>query len=142
MRKRAELFAHVHHTHRQDNLPEIGTKIADKANRAGVAERFADPAVPKSIEVDLALLTSYDQLLVAVEPSLVKAATHHDATTLYRLQTVPGIGTLLSLMRLDAMHAIDRLPTGQDVVSSCRLGKCAQASAGTRVGTSGTKIGN
>jgi hypothetical protein len=38
-------------------LPEIGKKIAYKANRDGVAERFAAPAVPKSIEVDLALIT-------------------------------------------------------------------------------------
>ena len=42
--------------------PAIGTKIAYKANREGVAERFADPAVHKSIAVDLALITSYDEL--------------------------------------------------------------------------------
>src|SRR5919108_876793 len=38
MRKRAELLAHVHNTKSQYNLPEIGKKIAYKANRAGVAE--------------------------------------------------------------------------------------------------------
>jgi hypothetical protein len=37
-------------------VPEIGTKIAYKAHRAGVAERFADPAVHKSLEGDLALI--------------------------------------------------------------------------------------
>jgi hypothetical protein len=83
MRKRAELLAPVHHTTSQYNLPEIGQKIAYKANRDGVAERFADPAVPKSIEVDLALITSYDQLLGDVELASVKAAKHHDANTLY-----------------------------------------------------------
>jgi hypothetical protein len=57
MRKRADLLAHVQNTHSQYNLPEIGKKIAYKANRAGVAERFDDPAVPKTLEVDLALLT-------------------------------------------------------------------------------------
>ena len=56
MRTRAELLTHVQQTHSQDNLPESGTKIASKTHRAGVAEQFADPAVPKSIEVDLALL--------------------------------------------------------------------------------------
>src|SRR6266446_8877958 len=44
-RTRGELLAHVHHTNSQDNLPAIGKKIASKANRDGVAERFADPAV-------------------------------------------------------------------------------------------------
>jgi hypothetical protein len=50
MRKRSELLAPVQHTNSQDTLPESGKKIAYKANRDGVAERFADPAVHKSIE--------------------------------------------------------------------------------------------
>jgi hypothetical protein len=63
MRKRSELLAHVQHTTSQYNLPEIGKNIAYKANRDGVAERFADPAVQKTSEVDLALITDDDQLL-------------------------------------------------------------------------------
>jgi transposase len=43
---------------------------------------------------------------------------------------------------LYAMQDIARFPRGQDFVSSCRLGKGAQASAGTRYGTSGAKIGH
>src|SRR5262249_15099561 len=42
MRKRSELLAHVQNTNSQYNLPEIGKKIAYKANRQGVAERFSD----------------------------------------------------------------------------------------------------
>jgi len=60
-RKRAELLAHIQHTNRQYNLPEIGKKIASKANRDGVAARLLDPAVQKSVEVDLALIDFYDQ---------------------------------------------------------------------------------
>src|SRR5438094_6676320 len=86
-RKRAELLAHVQNTNSQYNLPEIGKKIAYKANRDGFADRFADPAVQKSIEVDLVLITYYDQLLNDVELSIVQAAKHHDAHTLYLLQT-------------------------------------------------------
>ncbi len=142
MRKRAELLAHVQNTNSQYNLPEIGKKIAYKANREGVAERFADPAVQKSIEVDLALSTYYDQLLGDVELAIVKAAKHHDANTLYLLQTVPGIGKILSLVLLYEIHDIDRFPTVQDFVSYCRLVKCAKESAGKRLGTSGKKIGN
>src|SRR5262244_2948423 len=92
MRNRAELLAHIHNTNSQYNLPEIGKKIAYKANRDGVAERCADPAVPKSIEVDLALSTYDDQLLGDVALALVKAAKHHDANAFYRLRSVPGIG--------------------------------------------------
>jgi transposase len=45
MRQRVELLAHIHNTTSPYNLPDIGTKLADKANRDGVAERFPDPAV-------------------------------------------------------------------------------------------------
>jgi transposase len=140
--KRAELLAHVQNTNSQYNLPAIGKKIAYKANRDGVAERFADPAVQKSIEVDLALITYYDELLRDVELTLVNTAKHHDANTLYLLQTVPGIGKILSLVLLYEIHDIDRFPRVQDFVSYCRLVKCAKESAGKRLGTSGTKIGN
>ena len=56
MRTRAELLAQVQNTNSQYTLPEIGKNIAYTANRAGVAERFEDPAVHKTIEVDLALI--------------------------------------------------------------------------------------
>lgn len=60
-RKRGERLAHIHNTNRQDNVPEIGKKIASHTHRDGVAERFPDPAVPKSGAVDLALIDCSDQ---------------------------------------------------------------------------------
>jgi hypothetical protein len=63
MRKRAELLAHIQNTNSQYNLSEIGKTLAYKANRDSVAERFPDPAVQKSIEVDLTLIDTYDRLL-------------------------------------------------------------------------------
>jgi transposase len=142
MRKRAELLTHVQQTNSQYNLPEIGKKIAYKGNRDGIAERFPDPAVQKSIEVDLALMGYYDELLRDLELSIVQTAKQHDANTLYLLQTVPGIGKILSLVLLYEIHDIARFPRVQDFVSYCRLVKCAKESAGKRYGTSGTKIGN
>jgi transposase len=141
-RKRAELLAHIQNTNSQYNLPEIGKKLAYKANRDGVVERFSDPAVQKSVEVDLALIGYYDQLLSDVELTIVQTAKQHDAHTLYRLQSVPGIGKILSLVLLYEIHDIRRFPRVQDFVSYCRLVKCAQESAGKRYGTSGAKIGN
>ena len=94
MRKRAELLTHIQQTNSQYNLPEIGQKIADKANRDGVAERFPDPAVQQSIAVDLALLGHYDQLLRDVELSILKTAKQHNAQTRYLLRTVPGMGEI------------------------------------------------
>lgn len=141
-RKRAELLTHIQNTNSQYNLPEIGKKLAYKANRTGVAERFPDPAVQKSMEVDLALIGYYDQLLSDIELTIVKAAKQHDAQSLYLLQTVPGIGKILSLVLLYEIHDIERFPRVQDFVSYCRLVKCAKESAGKRYGSAGTKIGN
>jgi transposase len=142
MRKRSELLAHVQQTNSQYNLPEIGKNIAYKANRHGVAERFTDPAVQKSIEVDLALLTSYDELLTELELSIVNSAKQHDANTFYRLRSIPGVGKILALVMLYEIHEIRRFPSVQDFASYCRLVKCAKESAGKRYGTSGKKIGN
>src|SRR3989454_8452269 len=140
--KRGELLAPVQNTNSQYNLPALGKNIAYKANRDGVAERFADPAVQKSIEVALSLVSYYDELLRDVALTIVKTAKQHDANTLYRLQTVPGIGKILSLVLLYEIHHIDRFPPVQGFASYCRLIKCAKESNGKRSGTSGAKIGN
>jgi transposase len=142
MRKRAELLAHIQNTNSQYNLPEISKKLAYKANRDGVAERFPEPAVQKSSEVDLALIDAYDRLLTAVELSLVNTAKAHDAQTFYRLRSIPGVGTILRLVILYEIHAIHRFPRVPEFVSSCRLVTCAKESAGTRDGTAGKKMGN
>ena len=82
MRQRAELLTPVQQTNGQDHVPDIGNKIADTTNRAGVAARFAAPAVPKSLAGDLALIDSADQRLRDLEVALVTMATPHDANTL------------------------------------------------------------
>jgi transposase len=142
MRKRAELLAHIQNTNSQYNLPEIGMKLAYKANRVGVAERFLDPAVQKSIAVDLALIGHYDRLLADLELSIVQTAKEHDAQTFHRLRSIPGVGKILALVLLYEIHDIRRFPRVQEFVSYCRLVKCAKESAGKRYGTSGKKIGN
>jgi transposase len=116
-RKRGKLLPPVHNPNSQYNLPAIGKKIAYKTNRDGVAERFADPAVPQSIEVALALITYYAALLRDVELPIVTTAKHHDAQTLYLLHTVPGIGKILRLVLLYEIHPIARFPRVQDFAS-------------------------
>jgi transposase len=142
MRHRAGLLAHIQNTNSQYNLPQIGKKLAYKANREGVAERFPEPAVQKSIAVDLTLIGSYDRLLTALELDIVTTAKAHDAQTFYRLRSIPGVGKILALVLLYEIHDIRRFPRVQEFVSYCRLVKCAKESAGKRYGTSGAKIGN
>ena len=141
-RHRAEVLAHLPNTNSQYNRPEIGQKLASQANRDGGAERFPDRAVHKSLAVDLALLGDEEPRLRALELHSVTAAQPHAPPPLSRLQTVPGIGNILRLVLLYEIHDIQRFPSGQDVVSSWRLVQCAKASAGTRDGTAGAKIGH
>ncbi len=142
MRKRSELLAHVHNTNSQYNLPEICKDLRRVVNRDGIAERFHDPSVQKSIELDLNLIGFYDQQLSKVEWYILKQARIFDQHSLLLLRTVPGIGPILSLVMLYEIHTIDRFPTVQDFASYCRLIKCRKESAGKSYGTSGRKIGN
>jgi transposase len=142
VRKRAELLAHIQNTNSQYNLPEIGKRLAYKANREDVAEHFPDPSVRKTIEVDVSLINHYDQLLGEVELYITRRAKAHDVQTFARLQSVPGIGQILALVILYEIQDIARFPRVQDFVSYCRLVKCAKESGGKRLGTSGKKIGN
>ena len=64
------------------------------------------------------------------------------ANTLYRLQSVPGSGKIVSLVLLYAIHDMRRFPRVQDFASYCRLVKCAKDSVGKWSGTAGTKMGN
>jgi transposase len=132
MRKRAELLAHIQNTNSQYHLPEIGKKLAYKANRVGVAERFLDPAVQKSIEVDLALIGHDDRRLTDLELDLVQTAKAPEAQTFYRWRSIPGVGKILALVRLYDIHDIRRFPRVQAFGSYGRLVKCAQESAGKR----------
>jgi hypothetical protein len=141
MRQRAELLTHVQQPTHQDNLPEIGQKIADTAHREGVAERVPAPAVQHSIAVDLALIASYDPLRTTLERDLVQSANAHEAQTCSRLRARPGVGTILALVLLDEIPASHRFPRVQEGVSSGRLVKGAQEAAGQRDGPSGKKIG-
>jgi transposase len=116
-RKRAELLAHLHNTHRQYHLPEIGKRLANKANREDVAAHFPDPSGRKAIEVAVSLIEHYDQLLGEVERSLTRSAKTDEVQTFARLHSVPGIGRILALVILDELQDIQRFARGQDFVS-------------------------
>jgi hypothetical protein len=132
LRKRAAWLTHSQTTKSQYHRPEIGKKLAYQANRHGIAERLADPAVPKSREVDLALLGPYDEWRRDIERSGLKAAKPPDANARSWRRPVPGLGESLRLVLLYEMHDRPRFPRGQDFVSSGRLVKGATESAGTR----------
>jgi transposase len=106
------------------------------------AGRFPEPAAPQSLAGDLALLGRCDPWRRAMALAILKTAQAPETNTLYRLRPVPGRGAILRLVLRSDIQARERFPRVQEFVSSCRLVKCAKASAGQRDGTSGATRGN
>ncbi len=142
VRKRGELFAHVRMTSQQYNLTIPPGQLLYQCNRARVPEIFDDPIVRTSVEADLELAGHYDGLIRSMERTVMEQAKIDDVSSLDLLQSIPGVGTILSLTLLYEIHVIARFKTVQDFVSYARLVKCQKGSAGKILGTSGAKIGN
>ncbi len=75
-RRCSELVAHIQNTNTQYNLPAFKKKLSRKYNHAGVAERFEDPSVRKSVEVDLEIIESLNQILKKLEWYIEKTAAN------------------------------------------------------------------
>jgi len=142
VRKRSELYTHIRTTFHQLNLPAPAGKLRHRCNRVGVAESIPDPVVRASIEADLALVSHLDDIIRSLEQTICDQAAVEDPDTLELLQTIPGVGRILSLTFLYELHEIARFPRVQDFLSYARLVKSQKASAGKITGTSGAKIGN
>lgn len=140
--KRTELLAHIQNTNSQYNLPVFEKKISYKANRVGISNHFPDPAVRKSIEVNLQLMELYDRLINDLELYIISQVKEHDVQSFYLLKTLPGIGKILSLVILYEIQDISRFDRVQDFVSYCRLVKCPRESGGKKFGSKNSKIGN
>ena len=141
-RKRGELIAHIQNTASQYNLPEPLGCDAKPSEREDLPRKFKDPIVRGMIEVDLATIEHYDQLLGVLERQLEKVAISHDPVSLALLKSIPGVGRILSLVMLYEIEDISRFPRVQDFVSYCRLVKPAKESNGKSYGHSGKRIGN
>jgi transposase len=139
---RANLLAHVQNTNSQYNLGPFPKRLSYQSNRCGVADRFSDPCVHKSVSVDLHLIDCYDETLRDLELHIVKAARHHDPQTLHLLKTIPGIGKILSLVILYEIHDIHRFERVQNFLSYSRLVKPQRESGGKRYPGKNSKIGN
>jgi transposase len=141
-RKRAELNVHIQHSNAQYNLPPMPGKLGVKKHRLEVVQRFTNPDVRRNVELDLALMDTYDLLLLRLERHILKTAKVHDPDAVEALLSVPGIGRILAMTILYEVCDINRFPRVQDFVSYCRLVKPQKESAGKIYGHNSKKIGN
>jgi len=142
VRKRAAVMAHMQNTNSQYNLGPFEKRLKYKSNRLGIVDRFTDPSVHKTIEVDLNLLNFYDEILRDLELYILKTARLDDPVSLHLLQTAPGIGMILSLVMMYEIEDIGRFKRVQDFLSYCRLVKCPRESGGKKYSSKNSKIGN
>ena len=96
----------------------------------------------KSIEANLEMVATYDQVISGLERYIIKSAKNHDPVSYALLKTIHGVGRIIALGMLYEIEDIARFPRVQDFVSYCRLVKCAKESNGKKYGTGGKKIGN
>src|SRR6266851_4339553 len=142
--KRGELITHIQIVNAQYNLPEFSKKLIYAKNRAElkVAERFEQPHLRKSVEVDLALIDVLDEQIADVELYLERTVKVEDPQTYHLLKTIGGVGKILGLTLLYEIHDIDRFPDVGEFLSYARLVRCTHESAGKKLGSGGKKIGN
>jgi len=142
MRKQSGMKAHVTNTLSQYNFPSLGSSLKYKFTRQEAKTLFKDPSVQKAIELDTELIGHYKRELESVERYIEKYAKDHDYHSTMILQSIPGIGRILSVVIFYEIHDINRFPSVQDFASYARLVKCRKESAGKVYGKSGAKIGN
>jgi transposase len=142
MRKRAELLAHIQNTNSQYNLDETFGCIAVPGKRGDIVGSFGNPAVQKSMEADLKVITVYDATLHDLEKTILKLAQYHDPVSYALLDSIYGIGKIGAPTILYEIEDIRRFPRVQDFVSYARLVKCSHESNGKKYGNGGSKIGN
>lgn len=142
VRKRAELLSHVQNTNTQYNNDIIGRNLRYKSNQKFMDNRFADPSAQKSIDCDLELINFYNKQITDIEGYIKKHAKFNDYQSYMLLNSVPGIGSIISMVILYEIYDINRFPKVQNFASYARLVKCKAESAGKSYGTSGAKIGN
>jgi len=142
--KRAELVTHIQIVNAQNNLPEFGKKLIYAKNRAElkIAERFQNPHVRKSVEVNLTLIDALDGQIGDLELYLERTAKVEDPQTYHLLKTIGGVGKILGLVLLYEIHDIRRFPEVGEFLSYARLVRCVHESAGKKLGYGGKKIGN
>jgi transposase len=89
-----------------------------------------------------AVIDCLDEQIAPLERYLTRTAKVDAVQTYHRLQSIPGVGKVLALVRLDEIHDSKRFASVGPFLSSCRLVRCEHESAGKVLGCGGHQIGN
>ena len=142
VRLKAQILTHLQIINHQHNFQAFEKKITYKSNRAGISDRFDNPSVKASVELDVGTADFLQEQIRKLEQHIERSAKIDDPQALFRLQTIQGVGRILAMTMLYEIHTIKRFATVGQFLSYCRLVKGSHTSAGKSYGSPGKKIGN
>jgi transposase len=116
--------------------------VKGKDIRKRVLTYKVSESVALSIEYNLELMDKLDELITKIEWQTKKQARKYDSHSYAILQTMLGIGPVLSSVILYETHTTDRFKTAQRYSSYARVVKIDRSSAGKRLAPKNVKIGN
>ena len=121
VRLRARTYGHVHTALRQLNLPPVSNDVKYKSKRGTIADTIPDEHVRRSVAADLELLDPLDATIRHLERDIEVAAQKHYAQEMAVLQSIPGVGLIISLTVLLEIDTIERFDSRQQFCSYARL---------------------
>jgi transposase len=142
VRLRAAAKGHIEIVNSQYNLPPLNGAANYKSKRTSILSHFPEEELKFNVAADLALTGHLDRIIKELEKYIVSRVKVHDSDSFQLLQTIDGVGKILSLTMLYEIHHLARFPKVQQFCSYCRLTRPKKTSNGKVCGKGGRKIGN
>ena len=131
VRKRAELLGHIQNTVTQYNLDPLGSlSRPDRRRGKDIVGHFPDPVVQLIVETNLKMIDHYDPIIKELDKQILALAKEHDPISLHLLQSIRGVGDVLSLTILYEIGDINRFAGRGEFCSYARLVKGQKSSNG------------
>lgn len=140
---RAGNYSHIQNTFSQEGILDVeSAEVKRKSTRGNLSDKLEHPDVGLSIDCDLTLIGTLDQIIAKMEKQVFEQAKHHDPKALALLMSMPGVGKILALTIIYEVHTIARFKSEKDFSSYCRVVKVERSSNGKSTGDGNNKIGN
>lgn len=141
--ERSALQTHLSMNQTSEGLIPAKKKGEDRDTwEADILAQYSNPLHKIAVSCDMQLIRAYDEQIKKIEKEIIMQVKQHMRRDYYLLNSVTGIGTILSMTILFEIDTIKRFPTVKDFLSYCRLVKGSVASAGKLKGLTGGKMGN
>ena len=126
VRQRAELSVHLQNTNHQYNInePLTSSRMRSEVYRNTIPQKFSDPATLKMVNADLAMFQAYHDIITKLEFQIEDSMEVQDPVSYSIINSVPGLGFILSLTILYEIDDIHRFSDVGKFISYCRLVKC------------------